>query len=240
MKKLFLIIAGFLSINTALFTQNTSLPRVAVLEFSTHQTSLEVLNKAILVREWVETYLSNTNKYTMVSRTEINHLINNQRFQMSDIASDDNIHILKIVNISYMVTGSVTAMGSNHFNISVRLLDVTNGVLGNSMVDIISGSPREMLAGVNSLMERFTRAMATDERGAIVPVDSQRPQASGASIEVSTQEGGDLFLNGERIATLWDNDTHTIPIERPGSYALRLVMVNGLEKTRGQFIMFGK
>jgi len=80
------------------------------------------------------------------------------------------------------------------------------------------------------LMARFATAMATDERGAIVQADTLRPSPSGISIEVSTDTGGDLYFQGERVATLWDNDSHTIPIERPGTYSLFIRLVNGVYK----------
>jgi len=40
-----------------------------------------------------------------------------------------------------------------------------------------------------------------------------------------------LYFQGEKIATLWDNDKHTIPIERPGTYSLQLRHVNGAVRT---------
>jgi hypothetical protein len=56
--------------------------------------------------------------------------------------------------------------------------------------------------------------------------------AAGIGIEVSTVLGGALYFEGEEIATLWDNDTYTIPIERPGTYRIRMVFGNGAEISR--------
>ena len=49
-------------------------------------------------------------------------------------------------------------------------------------------------------------------------------------IEVSTDIGGTLYFQNIEIAALWENDTCTIPIERPGTYFLRLQLVNGMAK----------
>jgi hypothetical protein len=54
---------------------------------------------------------------------------------------------------------------------------------------------------------------------------------TSSSIVVSTKEAGELFLQGQSIAALWDNETYTIPIERPGVYTLQLKLVTGFSKT---------
>jgi hypothetical protein len=50
-----------------------------------------------------------------------------------------------------------------------------------------------------------------------------KPAAEGISIEVSAKTGGVLYFQDKETATLWDNDTYTIPIENPGAYSLKMV-----------------
>ena len=56
--------------------------------------------------------------------------------------------------------------------------------------------------------------------------------STAISIDVSTKEGGILYFQGNEIATLWDNDNHSIPIEKPGTYTVKMVSANGSVKTR--------
>jgi hypothetical protein len=59
------------------------------------------------------------------------------------------------------------------------------------------------------------------------------PTSTGIAIEVSTKRvAGTLYFQGEEIADLWDNDTHTIPIERPGTYTVKLGLANGIKLVR--------
>ncbi|MCL2762149.1 MAG: DUF1566 domain-containing protein [Treponema sp.] len=49
-------------------------------------------------------------------------------------------------------------------------------------------------------------------------------------IEVSTDVSGTLYLQDNEIAVLWANGAYTIPIERPGTYLLRLQLFSGMAK----------
>jgi len=55
-------------------------------------------------------------------------------------------------------------------------------------------------------------------------------------IKVSTAFGGTLFLDGKEIASLFDNDTYTIPIEKPGTYSVKMKFANGKESTKAVVI----
>ncbi|MCL2043478.1 MAG: DUF1566 domain-containing protein [Treponema sp.] len=228
MKKSLLVFVGLLAISGGLFAQD--LPRLAVVEFSTNVNTEKARADAVTVRNLVESQMVGTRQYQIITRNEIDQLLANQRIQVSEISSTENIQRLQLQNISYIVTGSVDAMGDD-YAITVRVLDVSNGRFSHSDSDLMGSSSRDLFNGIGALMARFATAMATDERGAIVQADTLRPSPSGISIQVSTDTGGDLYFQGERVATLWDNDSHTIPIERPGTYSLRLVLVNQLEKT---------
>jgi hypothetical protein len=48
-------------------------------------------------------------------------------------------------------------------------------------------------------------------------------------IKVTTSVGGILFFEGREITSIWDNDSHIIPIERPGTYTIRLRIADGRE-----------
>ena len=210
------------------FTQNAELPRLAVVEFSTNVNNERTRADAITVRNLVESQMVGTRKYYIVTRDEIDKLLANQRIQVSSISSTENIKKLQLENISYIITGSVDAMGDN-YAITLRVLDVSNGRFSHSDNDFMGASPRDLYNGINGLMTKFVAGMSTTTEGVIVQGGAVTP--SGISIEVRTDKAGDLYFQGEKIATLWDNSTHTIPIERPGTYSLVLELIDRMEKT---------
>ena len=61
---------------------------------------------------------------------------------------------------------------------------------------------------------------------------------STATIEVSTEIGGQLSYknvddrNYQNVATLWDNDSHSIQINKPGNYNIKMVYGDGREEVK--------
>jgi hypothetical protein len=100
-------------------------------------------------------------KYQIVTRAEIDQLLSNQQIAISAISSAENVKKLQLQNISYIVTGSVDAMGSDYV-VTVKILDVSNGQFSHSANDFIIGSPRELYNGVNTLVANFVKGMSSE------------------------------------------------------------------------------
>ncbi|MDR1636540.1 MAG: DUF6273 domain-containing protein [Treponema sp.] len=210
------------------------LPRLAVVEFSVNLTTEKVRADAITVRNLTESRMVAAGKYQVIAREEIDKLLANQRIQVSSISSAENVKKLQLENISYIVTGSVDAMGSD-YAVTVKILDVSTGKFSHSASDIMGGASRELFAGVTALIANFVKGMAADG-GQVAQAGAQRPgggvSAAGIGIEVSAVVGGTLYFEGKEIAALWDNDTYMIPVEKPGTYKIRMVFGNGQEISR--------
>jgi curli biogenesis system outer membrane secretion channel CsgG len=73
--------------------------------FTTNNETAKVKEDAVTVRELVESRMVASGKYQVISRQEIDRLLENQRIQASDISSKENITKLQLQNISYIVTG---------------------------------------------------------------------------------------------------------------------------------------
>jgi len=230
MKRFVLLIGLIAGMGAVLFAQEK--PRLAVVAFSTNVSTDKAKADVITVRNLVESRMVATGKYEVMTRDEIDVLLENQRIQVSSIASKENLTKLELAQIKYIITGSVDAMGDD-YAVTVRVLDVSSGQYPHSEPSLIGGGSRDLFSGITDLMAKFVAGMSADESGAIVQGQARRTQSNtGISIEVSTKDGGILYLQNEEIAALWDNDTHTIPIERPGTYTLKMVFSNGAEATR--------
>jgi len=171
MKRL-LLLAGLLAVMCAAgFAQNAAqqaaLPRLAVVEFAPNPGTEKVKTDAVTVRNLVESQMVRTGKYQIIAREEIDMLLKNQQIQVSSISSADNVKKLQLQNISYIVTGSVDAMGSD-YAITVKVLDVGNGKFSHSDDNFMGGDSRELYNGINALMTKFVAGMSTDESGDIV------------------------------------------------------------------------
>jgi hypothetical protein len=225
---------GVLLLVVSGITFGQELPRLAVVEFSANVNTEKTKADSVTVRNLVESQMIATGKYQIITRAEIDKLLSNQRIAISDISSVENVKKLQLQNISYIVTGSVDAMGSD-YAITVKILDVSTGQFSHSANDFMGGSSRELYAGVNTLVSNFVKGMSA-EGGQVAQAGSQRPKsgvsAAGIGIEVSTALGGTLYFEGEETATLWDNDRYTIPVEKPGTYRIRMVFGNGQEIRR--------
>jgi hypothetical protein len=96
-------------------------------------------------------------------------------------------------------------------------------------MDSIEEAFEKMDGPITEMIQRLTAGARSAQR-------TQRPGggvgATGIGIEVSTSVGGTLYFQDEEAALLWDNDTYTIPIERPGTYTVRLVLADGSSQIR--------
>jgi len=135
------------------------LPRLAVVEFTINTNTDKVKTDAITVRNLVEAQMISSGRFQMITRGDIDKLLENQRIQVSSISSAENIRKLQLQNISYIVTGSVDAMG-NDYAITVRVLDVSSGQFSHSDNDFMGSGSRDLYNGITGLMTKFVAGMS--------------------------------------------------------------------------------
>lgn len=238
MRKIVLLIgaAVLFSVSLSAQQQDAKLPRLAVVEFSTNVSTDKTKADAITVRNLVESQMVATGKYEIITRDDIDKLLENQKIQVSAISSAENLKKLELANINYIVTGSLDAM-DNDYAITVRVLDVSSGRFSHSDNDFMGSASRDLYTGITELMAKFTAGMSATDGGAIVQGSIQTaPVSTGIAIEVNTKLGGTLYFQGEEIASLWDNDSHSIPIEKQGTYTVKMVFSDGTTDNRSVVI----
>jgi hypothetical protein len=161
MKKL-MIAALLCGLACQAYAQNQALPRLAVVEFTTNNDTARVKESAVTIRNLVESRMVSSGKYQVMSRQEIDALLENQRIQVSSISSKENIAKLQLENINYIVTGSVNAVDSDYL-ITVKMLDVSSGQFSHSADEFMGGSSRELISGVSALASKFIAGMSNEE-----------------------------------------------------------------------------
>ncbi|MCL2211192.1 MAG: DUF1566 domain-containing protein [Treponema sp.] len=199
--KRFVLIVALMALQCAgLFAQNAALPRLAVVSFATNIANDKTRADAITVRELVESEMVKTRKYQIITRDDIDKLLENQKIQVSSISSSENLKKLQLQNISYIVTGSLSAM-SNDYAITVRVLDVSTGQFSHSDNDFMGSASRELYTGITSLMTKFNSGMSAGEGGTIV----QGQSGTGRIYKIGDTgpAGGIIFYDRGFVSDGW-------------------------------------
>jgi TolB-like protein len=209
--------------------------RVAVAPFTA--ISGNAASDAETIAEIFGLELQAKNVVRVYTRGNITAVMNENRFQMSDLSSDDKTaSIGKAANADWVVRGQVQKLGAA-IVVTASLLDVnTLEIMGGApmYLNAIEEAAFKMNDFITTITQRITdRSGAANTSGTNVPgaqgsgTNVPRTQVPSIGIEVSTTFGGTLYFQDEETAVLWDNDTYTIPIERPGTYIVKMVLTNG-------------
>ncbi|MDR0732084.1 MAG: hypothetical protein LBF63_10485, partial [Treponema sp.] len=208
--------------------------QVVVAVFPFEARSGTSADDANTVTEVFNIKLQATGALRTVGRNVIDNIIKQEHiYQMSDFASDEKTaQLRKGLNAEWVVYGVVTRLGST-FVITATLIDLnTNETMGGVPIQMnsIEEAFEKMDAPITDMVQRLTRG------GGTFPARPSAAAATEIAIEVTAKTGGTLYFQDKEIATLWDNDTHTIPIERPGTYTVKMVFVTGMEKSQSVVI----
>lgn len=240
MKKLCLISCIALFVCVSVFAEDIMLPRLAVVEFSINDTNNQKLvNDAIAVRNQVQSNIIKSGKYDVIARQEIDKLLENQKIQVSAISASENIKKLKLLNISYMVTGSVDAL-DNDYVVSISVLDVANGKFTYSDEEFIGNSASEIYKGIGTLTSRFLQGINSEGAQIVAKSQTLRTNDSGDTmIRITTGYAAeitylydqyydkyDAFSYQKQFKEdkhyLWENESFDMPISQPGTYLFRI------------------
>jgi TolB-like protein len=204
--------------------------KIALLNFSSPSDRF-----SMYVLDELTTNLLVSRSLTVVDRREVDLIRSEFDFQFSGEVGDDSMQALgQMLGAQSIVTGSLTEIGGD-YRVVIRVLNVQSAAIEVQYRADIRNDRR-----VQSLLEGARTVTTTNQQrttggGAAQSAQTQgttvQLESSAISIEVTARSSGTLFFQNERVATLWDNDTHTIPIENPGTYVLRMVFATH-EETR--------
>jgi hypothetical protein len=122
--------------------------------------------------------------------------------------------------------------------VAINILDVANGRVTHSAVDLMGSGSRDIFNGVNTLVRGFMAGLRAEGETVVSAGTARQERASAAAantetgIRVRTSLAGALYFQNEETATLWDNDEYLIAITRPGTYTVKMIFGNGQSSSR--------
>ena len=178
MKKLSILICALFAVATV------SAQRVAVLDFNAgvgvSQADVDGISAIF------STYFS-PRGYTLVERTQIDRVIDEQNFQRGKLTQAQMVRIGEILNVSKVVIGDVNIV-MNQYNVDVRVVNVESGTIAAK-----DGATWAPGSSYRTMMSQLGTRLA--DQIAINPTTSTLPAAS----QTQTWKVGDLYdVNGKQ------------------------------------------
>lgn len=184
MKRIVLVTFMLLMVGVT-FTQER--PRLAVVKFMAND-AIRTQEIASTVRNLIESSIVASGEYDVMTREEIDLLLENQQIQLNPISSDENLQKLQSQNMSYLVIGTIDFIDDTCI-VTIKMLDVKTGIFTNSVSEIMKNNAYALFEGTATLA---TNLIA----GLTVVGDSieKAVTASGAYKIGDTGPGGGLIF----------------------------------------------
>ena len=196
------------------------------------------------VLEELTANLVESRKLTVVDRREIDLIRNEFDFQFSGDVGDDSMQqIGQMLGAQAIISGNFTDMGG-FIRIMIRVLNVQNAsvevqyranivsdavtmaLLTGGRRNVAAVAPRQATSGGSTATQTPTTTAQTQTQVQSYTAQTANPTIA---IEVTVKSGGKLYFQDKEVATLWDNDSYTIPIDGPGTYTLKMVFADHTE-----------
>lgn len=152
-----------LMINSFLLAQ----PSTAVLEFDVQPYNLS--KRALTDRLIIE--LGRTQKFNIVEREQINHIINEFKLQQTGLTSNQSaVKIGRLLNVEQIIIGSVGSIETSYtkYYVNARIVDVESGKTIKTATFDKTGDPQ-------SLLDYGMRNIAYQLAGIILPGEQKNP-----------------------------------------------------------------
>ena len=185
MKKLLILVCALFALSATSFAQ-----RIAVVEFKAgvgiSQQDVDGISAIF------GTYFS-PRGYTIVERTTIDRVIDEQQFQRGKITEQQMVRIGKILNVSKIVVGDVNIV-LGEYNIDVRVVNVESGTIAakDGATWVRGNSYRDLMKGIAT---RLSSQIAIDPESVVeTTIDPESVVAVEQKLKI-----GDIYeANGKR------------------------------------------
>ena len=145
--------------------------RIAVLDLAHLGLSK---NEVLTLSENLRASLVATEYFTVVSRADMQSILQEHDFQRSDLVEPTNLAKLgKILSVQKIVSGSVGSVGKTH-NLTVRIVDVESAKIDRAITKDVSAKPDDLLPVVRNIARQLA-LQYVDARESSSPNVPERP-----------------------------------------------------------------
>jgi hypothetical protein len=135
-------------------------PRLGVLQFCDNAGTDRVAQDAITVRNLVESGLIVGGKYRILVQGALDKILAREQIVASEISDEQTLKKLRKLDIDFLVTGSVNAIGRD-YAVTIKMFDIAAGQFCHSVSNFIMGSPRSLYEGVRTLTTHLVNEIGT-------------------------------------------------------------------------------
>ena len=144
---------------------------------------------AIPISDKIREIFVNSKKYQIIDRATLNLVIEEQKFQLSDLVDkDQTVKIGKLLGAQFIAAGNVTRI-EDQYTMSIRIIDVETGVIISQVTGNTRGSLNELLDLTEKLSNKIVGVKPLSEQIGSIYID--------ANIEES-----EIFLDGIRAGKI--------------------------------------
>ena len=146
-----------------------------------------------ILSDSLRTYLVNTNKFTIVTRENMEQVLKEQNFQMSGCTSQECIvQMGQLLGVRKMFAGSIGKVGATYV-INLKIIDIESGKIEKAVTEQCAKCEEDaLLTSITNIANKII------EIKPIPPVVSKPPVPKVGSYEVITiPDGADVYLDGE-------------------------------------------
>lgn len=173
-----------------------------------------------IVREEVSAALVNIAGYTVLERSLISKVLEENKFQTSGLVDDSQISEMGMrMGANYVFVISISSLGVSNYYISCKMIEVTTAridkqktartILGsNEIVDIVRRLMKDMFSSETSGVTQSTSVQP------ISPLEIfKKPTQNEVSTDVLTTNGKRIFLNKKLV---WKNEVRRLMTNTEG------------------------
>ena len=212
MNRVYLILLAIL-IASALNAQRKQDKKVAVFDPDCNDYTIKNNTAKTIIREEISTIIVRSKGFTVLERALINKVLEENKFQMSDLVDEAQISELgKMMGANYVFVTSMTPMGSSDYYLSFKLIEVATAKIEDQRT-ATTGSISGPGGDVNNNLIRTVKKT--------VPGMFNGDGGDGSIIDVNKQ----LIANGKKIyknSELLDKVTIRTLMTNSESKALKL------------------
>ena len=148
---------------------------------------------ASMLSDYLRTQLVNTNRFTIVTRENMEQVLKEQAFQLSGCTSQECIvQAGQLLGVRKMFTGSIGKLGATYL-LSLKIIDVQSGQIERAETEECAECKEDaLLVSIRNVTNKIVGV-------GIVKLLEEKPKEKGRLSIISTPQGAEIFLDGKEI-----------------------------------------